>query len=725
MRVSNIELLTMIRARTLTWLIVILLQLGASVHAAPGMAIPAGVVSNLSAGKFQDLIVEFDDTAVEQEISVQKTRKGIVKDDAGILALRASRYKTLRTQVLNVLPKGESDTLIGYSHLPMAFVRVHTRRALDALSQHALVKAIYINEKKYPILTQSLPLINQPSVAAAGEAGTGTTAVVVDTGVDYTRSAFGSCTAPGVPASCKVNYYQNIADTSTSLDANGHGTNVSAIVLGVAPGTRVAMFNVFGANTSTSDALIIQAMNWAISNQVAYHIAAINLSLGDSVNYTSPCSKSNAYVTPIKNAKTAGIITVAASGNNAYTNGISSPACTPGAVSVGAVYDANVGGLQYSMCTDATTTANQITCFSNSASFLTLLAPGALITAGGYTMAGTSQATPHVVGAVAVLRAAYPAETLTQTIARLTGTGKLITDPRNGIVTPRIDLLAAARPSNDAFTSRFALSGNSGAASGINTLATKEVGEPNHAGNSGGPSVWWKWTAPATGQVFLDTHGSSFDTLLAVYQGSAVGSLSTIAANDNDGSANNSSGLYFEAQAGTEYEIAVDGYNGISGNINLDWSLNTAASADLAVSMTAGSSGTGDGSLVYNFLVTNNGPQTATNVNLTVMLAPNLNVLAVPAGCTAAGSVLSCSLGTLANGANSNIQVNVAPAADGNYTTTASVTSDLPDPGAGNNAPSLTTQYAATDADVPALPFWAEMLMGMLLLSSIYIRGKR
>jgi len=78
-----------------------------------------------------------------------------------------------------------------------------------------------------------------------------------------------------------------------------------------------------------------------------YHTAAINLSLGDGVKYTAPCSNkgTNPYVTPVKNAKAAGIVTVAASGNEQFTDGISSPACTPGVVSVGAVCDANVGSI--------------------------------------------------------------------------------------------------------------------------------------------------------------------------------------------------------------------------------------------------------------------------------------------------------------------------------------------------------------------------------------------
>ena len=58
-------------------------------------------------------------------------------------------------------------------------------------------------------------------------------------------------------------------------------------------------------------------------------------------------------------------------------------------------------------------------------------------------MCGTSQATPHVSGAVAVLRAAYPSETLDVTTARLTTTGRPIIDPRNSVTTPRLDVYAA------------------------------------------------------------------------------------------------------------------------------------------------------------------------------------------------------------------------------------------------------------------------------------------
>jgi hypothetical protein len=126
-------------------------------------------------------------------------------------------------------------------------------------------------------------------------------------------------------------------------------------------------------------------------------------------------------------------------------------------------------------------------------------------------------------------------------------------------------------PLNDLFVNATALSGLSVSATGANANATVENGEPYHAGNIGGHSLWYAWTAPASGTVSIDTHGSSFDTLLAVYTGASVSALSLAAANDDDPSGGTTtSRVSFHAVAGVTYRIAVDGYNGATGNIALN-----------------------------------------------------------------------------------------------------------------------------------------------------------
>src|SRR5205814_9527834 len=103
----------------------------------------------------------------------------------------------------------------------------------------------------------------------------------------------------------------------------------------------------------------------------------------------------------------------------------------------------------------------------------------------------------------------------------------------SGAVTLNWKLASAGSTSNDMFSSAAALTGSSGTWTGSNASATKETGEPNHAGNACGHSIWFSWTAAAGGATTFKTAGSSFDTLLAVYTVTAVGALTQVAANDD------------------------------------------------------------------------------------------------------------------------------------------------------------------------------------------------
>jgi Calcineurin-like phosphoesterase len=162
-----------------------------------------------------------------------------------------------------------------------------------------------------------------------------------------------------------------------------------------------------------------------------------------------------------------------------------------------------------------------------------------------------------------------------------------------------VDAKSTAAPANDNFANAQVISGTSGTATGSNVGATKESGEPNHAGNSGGASIWYRWTAPSAGSVTIDTTGSSFDTLLGVYTGSAVNALTTIASND-DCCGGRQSKVSFSAVSGTTYQIAVDGYNGKTGSVTLNWNLAGAGANDMFANAQAlaGTNGTATGSNV-------------------------------------------------------------------------------------------------------------------------------
>ena len=135
-----------------------------------------------------------------------------------------------------------------------------------------------------------------------------------------------------------------------------------------------------------------------------------------------------------------------------------------------------------------------------------------------------------------------------------------------------IGMCAVVAAGSDSFSLASSISGASGQVTGSNVGASKESGEPNHAGNAGGASLWWSWTAPASGTVTVDTEGSDFDTVLAVYTGSGVGALTSVASNDD--AIGRQSEVSFAAQQGVVYHIAVDGYSGATGSIVLGWSQN-------------------------------------------------------------------------------------------------------------------------------------------------------
>src|SRR5262249_22772529 len=135
--------------------------------------------------------------------------------------------------------------------------------------------------------------------------------------------------------------------------------------------------------------------------------------------------------------------------------------------------------------------------------------------------------------------------------------------------------VAAAAPTNDGFASASAVSGNLPLFEfGTNLGATKQAGEPNHAGNADGHSISYSSTPSSSGPVHISTCGfGGIDTLLAVYTGSAVNGLTPVASNDDgdeEGCGPGDSEVELNANAGTAYRIAVDGKAGSEGSFDLE-----------------------------------------------------------------------------------------------------------------------------------------------------------
>jgi hypothetical protein len=132
-------------------------------------------------------------------------------------------------------------------------------------------------------------------------------------------------------------------------------------------------------------------------------------------------------------------------------------------------------------------------------------------------------------------------------------------------------------PPNDNFAAAQVISGCAGTVSGTNSGATRESNERDHADSDGNSSVWYRWQAPVTGSVNINTQGSGFDTVLAVYVATSVNSLpAPVIENDDQTPVTvRWSTVDFQAQAGSTYHIAVDGFNNGGGSevgpITLTW----------------------------------------------------------------------------------------------------------------------------------------------------------
>jgi hypothetical protein len=84
-------------------------------------------------------------------------------------------------------------------------------------------------------------------------------------------------------------------------------------------------------------------------------------------------------------------------------------------------------------------------------------------------------------------------------------------------------------PKNDDFANRLRLSGSRTSIKTSNAGATKEINEPDHLGNPGGSSIWYSWTAPASGRVSLSTNEiAAYAPPSSTSGGGSYGSVTTI-----------------------------------------------------------------------------------------------------------------------------------------------------------------------------------------------------
>jgi subtilisin family serine protease len=401
-----------------------------------------------------------------------------------------------------------------YPRLPVALIRVDTAAALRHLLERPEASRLYEDGAGYPLGSSNLSLIGQPQVAAAGRIGAGTAVAILDNGIDASRQAFGNC-GSGVTGDCRIGASVQLAPDNHArfFASNPHGTNVAGIVGEVAPGAELLDLNVFRASDSYVFSDLLGGIEWTLEHRAEHNIVAMNMSVGGGPAYRFPCTAS--LFTPVfAIARASGVLPVLASGNEGFANGLTEPACVPGAISVGAVYEGSVGRSAWSgrsRCTDPITNVDQLTCFSNRASYLTMLAPGVGVAAAGTLFSGTSQAAPHVSGALAVLRSAFPSEPVDETLRRLVATGAQVTDPSTNLTKPRIDLPAAlAAPPARCESKRISLPATL-AARLLSSACSFEIG------GSVGYYDFYRFDGVAGQTVDIRMSSPAFDTVVSLY----------------------------------------------------------------------------------------------------------------------------------------------------------------------------------------------------------------
>lgn len=410
---------------------------------------------------------------VMQELDVNETARVMVVFD--VPEMRSSSQRTpaavaagiasARADVLSKLAPNDLVVVHRFNHVN-AFAGELGKAGLAQLLADPTILRIDLDEGGGGHMDEARPLATVDTAQSLGFSGVGVTVAVLDSGYDSNHADLDddlvgeACFCSGGGGCCPSGGFTQTG-VGSAEDDHGHGTNVAGVItsrgtiapLGGAPNADIVAVKVLDSNNSfccASD--VVAGLDWVLTNRP--DVDVVNMSLGTASLFAGSCDTATSFTIALATAANAlhasGVPVFVSSGNNGSGTQMNAPACLANTISVGAVWDSNQGSQNALGCTDSSTAADQVTCFSNSNSETDLFAPGARtlstgISGGISNFVGTSQASPLVASCAALMLEADPTLSPSDIQMRLTASLTQVTDTTNGLSFPRLDCADALK----------------------------------------------------------------------------------------------------------------------------------------------------------------------------------------------------------------------------------------------------------------------------------------